>query len=42
MILGLLGFLPDTIDPARAEAQEAALRAAGTITLAGDGVPARR
>ncbi|TXH97843.1 MAG: L-serine ammonia-lyase [Pseudorhodobacter sp.] len=35
VILGLLGFLPDTIDPDRAEAQEAALRAAGTIALPG-------
>jgi L-serine dehydratase len=35
VILGLLGFLPDTIDPDRAEAQEAGLRAAGTIALPG-------
>jgi L-serine dehydratase len=35
VILGLLGFLPDTIDPDRAEAQEAALRAAGAIALPG-------
>lgn len=35
VILGLLGFLPDTIDPDRAEAQEAALRATGVIALPG-------
>jgi L-serine dehydratase len=35
VILGLLGFLPDTIDPDRAEQHEAALRAAGTIALPG-------
>ena len=35
VILGLLGFLPDTIDPDQAEAEEARLRATGAIMLKG-------
>jgi len=35
VILGLLGFLPDTIDPDAAEATEAELRRAGVIRLSG-------
>ncbi len=35
VILGLLGFLPHTIDPDAAERTEAALRAAGVIRLPG-------
>ena len=35
VILGLLGFLPETIDPDRAEAEEARLRTAARLTLPG-------